>query len=719
MLGRQRTAGAGETFTGRSPQGQVVTVTVVRPEAAAAPEFRERLRADVAAARTVSGNSIMPIVDADPDAPSPWLATTAVPGLPLRQAVDRYGPLPEQALRRLATDLAEALSRIHAAGLIHGGIGPDSVLLATDGPCVAAFGIGATDEADRSRMNDMFDLGATVLFAASGHEPAREGGFEDVRTRIAAPETVTGLLPWSLREVIAGCLYPDPSTRPTAEQLVDYLNHQGLAAPAGSWLPPALTADITAATAASALPPGTGGSGIRRRKLLLGLAAGAVLIGGAAAGTLLSAKGPSPASSGPAGGSTPSAPPPPAPTASRSSSDGPTPVALSGPDATKAWTVVGQSAPTFVEASDRLVMVVTPKSTAFLDASTGKSALPALNTTNSYAPRDTTPAVYAAGVFYYLCEAPDAPNTLAAVDDTGKVKWATTMAMTDPGDGTDTQTYYLARQVAVNGNTVYVCGNADAHSSSTEDPPPTGYIRAFDGATGKGLWRVAGTDINNVLVPPSGRHLLAASSTPTGKAGQVEMIDAGQQGARGWKTPIAEARYYFESGWPLTCYGAGMFFFAGETGDTLLAVDAATGAEKWRQKFDSTSGDHVQLGAPFASPDGATVYVPLGGVLVALASADGTARWAAELTGAGEFGVANAFEASLRVSGPSARCTADTVFVTDTAKTLWAIDSATGKARWRYSDPGQPDIGFNWTVGGDYVFVASNLTLTALSIHGQ
>jgi outer membrane protein assembly factor BamB len=258
----------------------------------------------------------------------------------------------------------------------------------------------------------------------------------------------------------------------------------------------------------------------------------------------------------------------------------------------------------------------------------------------------------------------------------------------------------------------------DTRSSSTSDPT-TGYIRAFDGATGKGLWRVEGTDINNVLVPPSGSYLLAVSSTPGVKAGQVQMIDAGKQGARGWKIPIQNAEFYFEAGWPMMCYAAGLLFFAGGAGDTLFAVDAATGAQKWHQHFDAKNGDQVQLGNPFASLDGARVYVPVGSDLASFSSADGTLKWVATLTGASDAGTSNMFNASLRTAGKSAQCSADTVFVTDAAKNLWAIDAATGKARWKYNDPGQPDVGFKWTVGGDHVFIASNLTLTAISVHGQ
>ncbi|MEU3842571.1 PQQ-binding-like beta-propeller repeat protein [Streptomyces sp. NPDC028635] len=755
LLGRRGTVGGGEVFAARTDDGLLVTVTLVAPQLAADPGFRDRFRAAVDAVRTLSGAFLAPVVDADADAPVPWLATGFTAGLPLRQAVDRHGPLSEPALRVLADGLARALATLHAAGTVHGDVSPDSVLLTMDGPRIAALGIaGATGSPAPSPTDDMFGLGATVLFAASGGEPDPDA------------------LPVSLREVIGGCLYPDPPDRPTAEQLVEYLRRQDLPALTGCWLPPAVTADMAAATAsvgavsaggggAGLLPPpsvsaggvgghlspppsvsaGSGGrhllppppvtaagTGVSRRKLIIGLAGGAAVLGGAAAALAYSGDS-SPAADGLPGepgsarrpASAPAGRPTPSPSTSPSSTDGPESIVLAGPDAAKAWSGAGKHAPTCLEASDKVVMVVTNTATSFLDAATGKTVFSPLNTTNSFGTSsDKYLTAYADGVFYLLCDTPSESGLLAAFDAaTGKVKWATKMADADPGGGARAA-MYLSHYVAVAGNTVYVCGQLlDLSGSFSAEAPSNGYIRAFDAATGKGLWRVKGTDINNVLVPPSGSHLLATSAVAGDKPGRVQMIDAGRKGARGWKVSVPHAAYYFTPGWPLTCYAAGLFLFAGGNGDTLFAVDAAKGSEKWHQRFDAKSGDQVQIGAPFAAPDGATVYVPVGADLVALAVADGTPRWVATLDGANDLGGSNMFNASLRISGKSAQCSADTVFATDAAKTLWAIDAATGRARWRYSDPGQPDVGFRWTVGGDRVFIASHLTLTAIEAHGR
>ncbi|NEC21124.1 serine/threonine protein kinase, partial [Streptomyces parvus] len=60
--------GMGTVYLARSRGGRSVAVKVARPELAGDPHFRERFRAEVAAARSVGGFHTAPVVDADPDA---------------------------------------------------------------------------------------------------------------------------------------------------------------------------------------------------------------------------------------------------------------------------------------------------------------------------------------------------------------------------------------------------------------------------------------------------------------------------------------------------------------------------------------------------------------------------------------------------------------------------------------------------------------------------
>ncbi|MFJ8016952.1 protein kinase [Streptomyces sp. NPDC096339] len=276
LLGRLGAGGMGAVYLGRSPGGRTVAVKLVRPELAADPGFRARFRAEVTAARAVSGAFTAPVVDADPEDPAPWMATAYVPGIPLGRAVALAGPLPRPALRALAAGIAEALESIHAAGLTHRDLKPGNVLLALDGPHVIDFGIAraadgtvltaagtvlgtpgymSPEQATAGRVgpaSDVFSLGTTLAFAARGVGPFDGGRTVDVLRRVVREEPDLSSVPEDLRPLVAGCLAKDPADRPTPREVVAYVERGAAPPPAGAWLPPALTAAIEAAAAVMA-----------------------------------------------------------------------------------------------------------------------------------------------------------------------------------------------------------------------------------------------------------------------------------------------------------------------------------------------------------------------------------------------------------------------------------------------------------------------------------
>ena len=94
--------GMGRVYLGYSPGGQPVAVKVVHPDLARDPEFMQRFRREVSAAQAVSDAYTAAVVGAGPDDSPPWLATTFVPGPSLAALVVQAGPLPEDAVWRLA-----------------------------------------------------------------------------------------------------------------------------------------------------------------------------------------------------------------------------------------------------------------------------------------------------------------------------------------------------------------------------------------------------------------------------------------------------------------------------------------------------------------------------------------------------------------------------------------------------------------------------------------
>lgn len=198
LLGRLGAGGMGRVYLGRSAGGRTVAVKVVHPHFALDEQFRARFRREVESARRIGAQWTAPVLDADPDAPVPWVATGYVAGPPLSQAITEHGPLPEHAVRTLGAGLAEALAVVHGQGIVHRDVKPSNVLLALDGPRLIDFGIaralGATVSLtstgvsvgspgymapeqirgrDVSGAADVFSLGAVLAYAATGAAPFR------------------------------------------------------------------------------------------------------------------------------------------------------------------------------------------------------------------------------------------------------------------------------------------------------------------------------------------------------------------------------------------------------------------------------------------------------------------------------------------------------------------------------------------------------------------
>ncbi|WP_406865062.1 serine/threonine-protein kinase [Streptomyces sp. HUAS MG47] len=236
--------GMGTVYLARSRGGRAVAVKVARPELAGDAHFRERFRAEVAAARSVGGFHTAPVVDADPEAAAPWLATAYIPGPTLARLLEAEGPRDEAALRQLGAALAEALAAIHRCGLVHRDLKPGNIIMASDGPRVLDFGIARALESTRLTATgtafgtpgflapeqalgqevdgaaDVFALGAVLVAAAGG---SAFGGGTPIglmyRSVHEAPDL--SAVPDGLRPVLASCLAKDPAERPTPARLLD------------------------------------------------------------------------------------------------------------------------------------------------------------------------------------------------------------------------------------------------------------------------------------------------------------------------------------------------------------------------------------------------------------------------------------------------------------------------------------------------------------------
>jgi serine/threonine protein kinase len=245
ILGRLGAGAMGQVYLGRSAAGRLVAVKTIKVELAEEAGFRTRFAQEVAAARRVSGVFTASVVEADPEADLPWLATAYVPAPSLSRLVKACGPLPTGTVRWLAAGCAEALVSIHGAGLVHRDLKPSNVLVAPDGPRVIDFGVAraaerieltaargavgtpaymapeqARDTKQASVASDVYSLGATLAYAATGHPPYQGDTAMDVLARLATePPDLSGL-PGALTELVTACMQRVPRERPTSSAVL-------------------------------------------------------------------------------------------------------------------------------------------------------------------------------------------------------------------------------------------------------------------------------------------------------------------------------------------------------------------------------------------------------------------------------------------------------------------------------------------------------------------
>ncbi|MEO3852658.1 PQQ-binding-like beta-propeller repeat protein [Streptomyces sp. B8F3] len=279
VLKRLGAGGMGVVYLGRSPAGTLVAVKVVRPRLVGDGRYRARFRREVAAARRVTGAYTAPLVDADPDAEPPWLATAYLPGLPLDEAVGTFGALPAAVVRLLASALAEALAGIHGAGLVHRDFKPGNIMLTPGGPRVIDFGIARPEDSATLTQDgaligtpgfmspeqaaggragppaDVFALGSVLAYASAGKAPFDAGNRIDTLQRVQRGQAdLAGVTDRRLRTVVAACLRAEPRRRPAAAALLDLLGEPAASVHGTRWLPAALAEEIDARSARARWP---------------------------------------------------------------------------------------------------------------------------------------------------------------------------------------------------------------------------------------------------------------------------------------------------------------------------------------------------------------------------------------------------------------------------------------------------------------------------------
>ncbi|MFJ3673181.1 serine/threonine-protein kinase [Streptomyces sp. NPDC090106] len=242
-LGR---GGQGVVWLARDRTGRQVVVKFLLPGKEYDGIALARVRREFGAASRVGELASARVLDADLSGRHPYIVSEYVPGPTIHQYVAENGPLPPGRLQSLALAVAHALAQVHRVGVVHRDIKPSNILLSPDGPRIIDFGIARDDRLLESALttpgsvlgspaymspehvqslavtsaSDVFSLGGTLYFAATGRHPfAGENDYE-VLVAVCTRDADLTAVPEPVRSVVADCLRKDPAQRPTAARLV-------------------------------------------------------------------------------------------------------------------------------------------------------------------------------------------------------------------------------------------------------------------------------------------------------------------------------------------------------------------------------------------------------------------------------------------------------------------------------------------------------------------
>jgi hypothetical protein len=255
--------GMGVVHLARRADGPRVALKVLRPHIVGDDEARRRLEREVGSLSRVRSKWVAEIVDADPWAPVPYVATRYVPGLSLHDYVHEEGPIAGRDLTWFAACLAEGVASVHAVGVLHRDVKPSNVLMEGRTPILIDFGLARVADDpklthtgwllgtpgylapeilygdDATTASDVHSWAATVAFAATGRPPFGRGPSMAIMDRVRRGEHDLSGIPDPLRLLLADCLRPEPARRPTLDAILGWLRPQVAPTTPPSAIPPA------------------------------------------------------------------------------------------------------------------------------------------------------------------------------------------------------------------------------------------------------------------------------------------------------------------------------------------------------------------------------------------------------------------------------------------------------------------------------------------------
>lgn len=227
LLERLEPSGPGELFRARDTRlGRTVTVRWLPPDYAPTATERAALLVRARAMKSLSHPNITALFDAGEHQGRVYLVFEYLKGQPLR--VEMAGrPLNVRRAVELAVQIAEGVADAHAAGFIHGGLSPDTVVITAKGHAkIPAFELASRagfeegpggvrlrdydspEEAHglaADERSDIHSVGAVLYEMLTARRPSHKGA--------SAPSASNPHVPGELDELVLRAVAPNPDLR--------------------------------------------------------------------------------------------------------------------------------------------------------------------------------------------------------------------------------------------------------------------------------------------------------------------------------------------------------------------------------------------------------------------------------------------------------------------------------------------------------------------------
>lgn len=225
LLGAGRQA---ETYLARDGAGNLVAIKAIRPERARSKQARIAMDIEVQAMRAVCPAYVPQVSDYRPNADRPYVVMEYISGETLDEALSRHAPLTDAQLHRLAVKVAAVASAIHGAGVAHGDLRGQNLILGQGGIYAVDFGKAVLrgagqHEYRKKRRWDMVHLGGIIACAGTGRQPFGEEQYQAIKhfaERRADLGTLSGPLRVITHTLLTHRRRPVPSARTVRRWLI-------------------------------------------------------------------------------------------------------------------------------------------------------------------------------------------------------------------------------------------------------------------------------------------------------------------------------------------------------------------------------------------------------------------------------------------------------------------------------------------------------------------